>query len=80
MLLNPAKRLSAPARRRVPPPEPLQVDPEYLADVREVRLVMSFISLALEMLRDGGIAAECLREDADNCVKLTIRIPRIPAG
>ncbi len=43
--------------------------------VRDVRLFLNSVNRALDVMRLGGVPAECLREDADNCIKLTIRIP-----
>lgn len=47
--------------------------PTYV--VKDVRMFLNSVSRGLDMMRGGGIAADCMREDSDNCIKLTIRIP-----
>ena len=44
--------------------------------VKDVRMFLNSISHGMDMMQGGGIDAECIREDSDNCIKLTIRIPQ----
>lgn len=48
--------------------------------VKDVRMFLNSVSHGMDMMRGGGIDAECVREDADNCIKLTIRIPQKRVG
>lgn len=43
--------------------------------MKDVRLFLNSVSHGLDIMRSSGVPAECVREDADNCIKLTIRIP-----
>ncbi|MGM9522444.1 MAG: ParB/RepB/Spo0J family partition protein [Oscillospiraceae bacterium] len=43
--------------------------------VKDVRMFLNSITHGIDMMRGGGIDAECIREECDNCIKLTIRIP-----
>lgn len=44
--------------------------------VKDVRMFLNSVSHGMDMMRGCGIDAECIREDSDNCIKLTIRIPQ----
>ncbi len=48
--------------------------------VKDVRMFLNSVSHGMDMMRGSGIDAECVREDADNCIKLTIRIPQEPVA
>ena len=64
-------------RLRTPKEVPGQ-RPIYI--VKDVRLFLNSVGHGIDMMRGSGIDAECVREEADNCLKLTIRIPQQIGG
>ena len=55
-----------------PPPE--RRKPTYL--IRDVRLFLNTVRRAMEVMQGAGIQAQCDRQDTDDAVFLTIRIPK----
>jgi len=48
--------------------------PTYL--IRDVRLFLNTVSRAMKVMQGAGIAAQYQRQDTDDAVLLTIRIPK----
>ena len=44
--------------------------------VKDVRLFLNTISHSLDVMRSAGVDAQCRREDTEDSILLTIRIPR----
>ena len=44
--------------------------------VKDVRLFLNTITRSLELMRSAGVDAQCLRDDTDEEILLTIHIPR----
>ena len=46
--------------------------------VKDVRLFLNTISHSLDVMRSAGVDAQCQRQDAQDAITLTIRIPTPP--
>jgi ParB family chromosome partitioning protein len=46
--------------------------------LKDVRLFLNSVDRGLRIVREAGVAAKCLREDTDDEIVMTIRIPRRP--
>ena len=55
-------------------PAPKKRKPTYL--IRDVRLFLNTVSRAMQVMQGAGIAAQYDRQDTDDAVLLTIRIPK----
>ena len=55
-------------------PAPPKRKPTYL--IRDVRLFLNTVSRAMQVMQGAGIPAQCDRQDTDDAVLLTIRIPK----
>ena len=44
--------------------------------LKDVRLFLNTLSRSLELVRSAGVDARCRRQDTDDEILLTIRIPR----
>lgn len=55
---------TAPPRRR----------PTYI--IKDVRLFLNSVERSLRLIREAGVGADCRREDTEDAILLTIRIPR----
>lgn len=55
---------TAPPRRR----------PTYI--IKDVRLFLNSVDRGLRLIREAGVGADCRREDTEDAILLTIRIPR----
>lgn len=55
---------TAPPRRR----------PTYI--IKDVRLFLNSVDRGLRLIREAGVGADCRREDTEDAIFLTIRIPR----
>ena len=55
-------------------PAPKKRKPTYL--IRDVRLFLNTVSRAMQVMQGAGIPAQCDRQDTDDAVLLTIRIPK----
>jgi len=66
-------------RLLAPPPPP---KPKRTVILKDVRLFLNTLSRSVELMRSAGVDAQCQREDSDEEILLTIRIPRRsrPAG
>jgi ParB family chromosome partitioning protein len=47
--------------------------------IKDVRLFLNTITRGLTLMRSAGVDAQCDREDTEDEVLLTIRIPKAPA-
>ncbi len=48
--------------------------------LKDVRLFLNSVDRGLRLIRDAGIAAEGTREESDDAILLTIRIPKQPSS
>ena len=48
--------------------------------LKDVRLFINSVDRGLRIVRDAGVDAQCLREDTEEEIVMTIRIPRHPKG
>ena len=55
-------------------PAPKKRKPTYL--IRDVRLFLNTVSRAMQVMQGAGIPAQYQRQDTDDAVLLTIRIPK----
>lgn len=55
-------------------PAPPKRKPTYL--IRDVRLFLNTVTHAMKVMQGAGIPAQCDRQDTDDAVLLTIRIPK----
>ena len=55
-------------------PVPPAKSPTYI--IKDVRLFLNSIDRGLQMMRQGGVAADVGRRDTDSEILLTIRIPK----
>ena len=55
-------------------PVPPSKSPTYI--IKDVRLFLNSIDRGLQMMRQGGVAADVGRRDTDSEILLTIRIPK----
>ena len=46
--------------------------------LKDVRLFLNSVDRGLRIVREAGVEAKCLREDTDEEIVMTIRIPRRP--
>ena len=46
--------------------------------IKDVRLFLNSVDRGLRIVREAGVEAKCLREDTDEEIVMTIRIPRKP--
>ncbi len=67
----------APSPKPAPAPKPRN-KPTFV--VKDVRLFLNTITHALDVMRSAGVNAQCRREDSEQDILLTIRIPRKPAA
>lgn len=58
--------------------QPKKRKPTYL--IKDVRLFLNSLSRGLSVMQGAGIDAKCAREETDETILLTIRIPKTPAG
>ena len=58
--------------------QPKKRKPTYL--IKDVRLFLNSLSRGLSVMQGAGIDAQCAREETDETILLTIRIPKTPAG
>jgi len=56
--------------------EPAPVRPPRILPVRDVRLFLNTVKHSLEVIRQAGVAAACGREETDDEIVLTIRLPK----
>ena len=56
-----------------PPPPPAR-KPTYI--IRDVRLFLNTVSRGLELIRSAGVDACCQRQDQEDAILLTIRLPK----
>ena len=47
--------------------------------LKDVRLFLNSVDRGLRLVREAGVEAQCLREDTEEEIVMTIRIPRNPA-
>ena len=62
-----------------PPPDQPGKRPRRTFIVKDVRLFLNTIQRGLTLMRTAGVDAQCRREDGEEEILLTIRIPRSPA-
>jgi ParB family chromosome partitioning protein len=48
--------------------------------MKDVRLFLNTLERSLDLMRSGGIDAALRREETDEAVVLTVRIPKRPRG
>ena len=48
--------------------------------LKDVRLFLNSVDRGLRIVRDAGVEAKCLREDTEEEIVMTIRIPRRPGN
>ena len=60
-------------KQTAPPPK----RPHYI--IKDVRIFLNSIDRSLRTMRQAGVAAETAREETENDIVLTIRIPKAPA-
>ena len=58
--------------------QPKKRKPTYL--IKDVRLFLNSLSRGLSVMQGAGIDAQCAREETDETILLTIRIPKTTAG
>ena len=56
------------------PPLPKKPKPTYI--IKDVRLFLNTVTRGLELIRSAGVPACCDRQDTDDAICLTIRIPK----
>ena len=56
------------------PPKPKPPKPIFI--LKDVRLFLNTITRGLSMMQSAGVQADCQRQDTDDEILLTIRIPR----
>ena len=56
--------------------EPAPVRPPRILPVRDVRLFLNTVKHSLDVMRQAGVAAACGREETDDEIVLTIRLPK----
>ena len=56
------------------PPPPKKPKPTYI--IKDVRLFLNTVTRGLELIRSAGVPACCDRQDTDDAICLTIRIPK----
>ena len=56
------------------PGEKAKAKPIYI--LRDVRLFLNTVTRGLSLMRDAGVQADCQREDTEDGILLTIRIPK----
>ena len=61
-----------------PPPDKPAAKPRSkpLFILKDVRLFLNSVTRGLSMMQSAGVAADCQRQDTDEAILLTIRIPR----
>lgn len=61
-----------------PPPERQAAKPKSkpIFILKDVRLFLNSVKRGLSMMQSAGVAADCQRQDTDEAILLTIRIPR----
>ena len=59
---------------QTPPPKKARAKPRVL--LRDVRLFLNAVTRGLALMRDAGVDAQCDRQDTEEDILLTIRIPR----
>lgn len=57
-------------------PPPRRKKPTFI--VKDVRLFLNTITHSLDVMRSAGVDAQCCRQDSEEEITLTIRIPRRP--
>lgn len=57
-----------------PPPKPVRAKPRVL--LKDVRLFLNAVTRGLALMKDAGVDAQCDRQDTEEDILLTIRIPR----
>lgn len=57
-------------------PPSLRKRPIYV--IKDVRLFLNTLSRSMDLMRSAGVDAQCLREDREDSILLTIQIPRHP--
>ena len=62
-----------------PPPDQPPRKPRRTFIVKDVRLFLNTVQRGLALMRTAGVNAQCQREDGEEEICLTIRIPRSPA-
>lgn len=62
-----------------PPPDQPAKRPRRTFIVKDVRLFLNTVQRGLTLMRTAGVDAQCQREDGEEEILLTIRIPRSPA-
>ena len=62
-----------------PPPEPAP-KPKRTIILKDVRLFLNTLSRSVDLMRSAGVDAQCQREDSEEEILLTIRIPRQRSG
>lgn len=62
-----------------PPPDQPPRRPRRTFVVKDVRLFLNTVQRGLSLMRTAGVNAQCEREDGEEEILLTIRIPRTPA-
>ena len=62
-----------------PPPDQPARRPRRTFVVKDVRLFLNTVQRGLTLMRTAGVNAQCQREDGEEEILLTIRIPRSPA-
>ena len=55
-------------------PAPRRVKPTFI--LKDVRLFLNTVTHGLSMMQSAGVLADCQRQDTDEAILLTIRIPR----
>ena len=58
------------------PPRPVKPRAKPLFILKDVRLFLNSVKRGLSMMQSAGVAADCQRQDTDDAILLTIRIPR----
>lgn len=48
--------------------------------IKDVRLFLNSVDRGLRLIREAGVDADCGREETEDAILLTIRIPKRPAG
>lgn len=59
-----------------PPLQPSKPKAKPIFVLKDVRLFLNSIKRGLSMIQSAGVAADCQRQDTDEAILLTIRIPR----
>jgi ParB family chromosome partitioning protein len=61
--------------RLLAPPAPKK-RPKGTFILKDVRLFLNTVTRSMDLMRSAGVNAQCLREDTDDAIRLTIQIPR----